>query len=431
MTDDKLSSKLTQNLLEILNDEEYYDVTIEKNDGILEHVKLPNISPEIFQIILSYIYRGKISLEECDTSDIIKILSAACILSLQELVVYLQSFLIENKTKWMEENFGLIYQTSFENNSYLELQKYCTDLISKEPTKIFKSLNFSSIPEKLLISIIQNDYLQMNEVQIWERVIKWGLAKNPELPSDFTNYSKNDIKILKNTLQQCIPFIRFYNLSSKEFTDNVLPYRKLLPKELYEDLLKTFLNLLDTNSKPNDKSRPRLNNDELSHLPETIDNENTKKQPQLYSESTSSSRYLEQPDEQPDKETAWGSWGPKNSQQSDEESAWDSWKPKNSQQPDEETAWGSWGPKNSQQPDGGSNRKINEASTCGSREPKNFQRPDGGSNRHRPRNSQRPDGGSNRHRPRNSQQFDGGSNRRGGYGRNGPRYSQQPDDEWW
>ncbi|POG72823.1 BTB/POZ protein [Rhizophagus irregularis DAOM 181602=DAOM 197198] len=213
MTDDKLSSKLTQNLLEILNDEEYYDVTIEvgndpyikifrahmvilyyrspylkrilstnkkKNDGILEHVKLPNISPEIFQIILSYIYRGKISLEECDTSDIIKILSAACILSLQELVVYLQSFLIENKTKWMEENFGLIYQTSFENNSYLELQKYCTDLISKEPTKIFKSLNFSSIPEKLLISIIQNDYLQMNEVQIWERVIKWGLAKNPE-----------------------------------------------------------------------------------------------------------------------------------------------------------------------------------------------------------------------------------------------------------
>ncbi|PKK76402.1 hypothetical protein RhiirC2_734378 [Rhizophagus irregularis] len=248
----------------------------------------------------------------------------------------------------------------------------------------------------------------MNEVQIWERVIKWGLAKNPELPSDFTNYSKNDIKILKNTLQQCIPFIRFYNLSSKEFTDNVLPYRKLLPKELYEDLLKTFLNLLDTNSKPNDKSRPRLNNDELSHLPETIDNENTKKRPQSYLESTSSS------DEQPDEETAWSSWGPKNSQQSDEESA-----------------WGSWEPKNSQQPDGGSNRKINEASTCGSRGPKNSQRPDGGSNRHRPRNSQRPDGGSNRHRPRNSQQFDGGSNRRGGYGRNGPRYSQQPDDEWW
>jgi hypothetical protein len=78
-------SKLSQNLLEILNDEEYYDMTIEvgndpyvkifrshmvilyyrssylrrilstnkkKNDGTLTHIKLPNVSPEIFQIIL-------------------------------------------------------------------------------------------------------------------------------------------------------------------------------------------------------------------------------------------------------------------------------------------------------------------------------------------------------------------------------------------
>ncbi|GBC27901.2 carbohydrate-binding module family 13 protein [Rhizophagus irregularis DAOM 181602=DAOM 197198] len=62
MDDNKLLPKLSQNLLEILNDEEYYDITIEvgndpyKNDGTLVHIKLPNISPEIFQIILRYIY---------------------------------------------------------------------------------------------------------------------------------------------------------------------------------------------------------------------------------------------------------------------------------------------------------------------------------------------------------------------------------------
>ena len=77
--------KLSQNYIEILNDDEYYDVTLEvgkdpnvkvfrahmiilcyrspflrrtlasnkKNDnGVLSHIKLPNISPEIFQIIL-------------------------------------------------------------------------------------------------------------------------------------------------------------------------------------------------------------------------------------------------------------------------------------------------------------------------------------------------------------------------------------------
>ena len=89
MTVDKLLPKLSQNLLEILNDEEYYDITIEvgddpyikifrahmvilyyrspylrrilstlkkKNDGTLAHIKLPNVLPEIFQIILRLVY---------------------------------------------------------------------------------------------------------------------------------------------------------------------------------------------------------------------------------------------------------------------------------------------------------------------------------------------------------------------------------------
>ncbi|CAI2166565.1 3556_t:CDS:2 [Funneliformis geosporum] len=86
MVDNKLLPKLLQNLLDILDDDEYYDVTIEvgedpyvkifrahivilyyrspclrrilssnekKDDGSLTHIKLPNIDPEVFQIILS------------------------------------------------------------------------------------------------------------------------------------------------------------------------------------------------------------------------------------------------------------------------------------------------------------------------------------------------------------------------------------------
>ena len=87
MADDKFLPKLSKNLLEILDDNEYYDITIEvgndpyvkvfrahmvilhyrspylqrilstnkkKNDGTLTHIKLPNILPEIFQIILRH-----------------------------------------------------------------------------------------------------------------------------------------------------------------------------------------------------------------------------------------------------------------------------------------------------------------------------------------------------------------------------------------
>ncbi|PKC54106.1 hypothetical protein RhiirA1_542990 [Rhizophagus irregularis] len=185
---------------------------------------------------------------------------AASELNLQELVIYTQSFLINYKADWMEQNFSLVYQTSFENDSFLELQKFCTDLMSKNPDKIFKSLDFSSIPEKILISLIQIDDLKMNEIKVWENVLnvlKWGLAQNPELSSDPSNYSKDDFNSLKNTLQQCIPFIRFYNLTSKEFSDNILPYKEILPEELFTDLLRNFLNL-HPDSKVNHKSKPRI-----------------------------------------------------------------------------------------------------------------------------------------------------------------------------
>ena len=93
-------------------------------------------------------------MEEYDILDLVKILEAANEFSLQEFIDYLQSFLIENKSDGIEQNFTLIYQTSFKHDSFLKLQKFCTDLISKEPEKIFNSPDFTSISEKSLISLI-------------------------------------------------------------------------------------------------------------------------------------------------------------------------------------------------------------------------------------------------------------------------------------
>ncbi|GBB87381.1 hypothetical protein RclHR1_13840002 [Rhizophagus clarus] len=286
MYDDKFLPQLSQNLLEILEDNEFYDTTIEvgndpyvktfrahmvilnyrssylrrilstyvnkkKNDGILAHIKLPNIQPEIFQMVLRYIYGGRLSLEEYDTSDIIKILVASSELNLQELITHLQSFLIENKKNWMEQNFNLIYKTSFENNSFIELQNFCTELMSKEPEKIFYSNDFNSLSENCLISLIQHDEIKTNVIQVWEQVLKWGIAQNPELPSETSSYSKDDFITLKNTLQQLIPFVNFFNLTSKEYMDKVHPYKKIIPKDLRENLFRHFMDQSSNDPEPN------------------------------------------------------------------------------------------------------------------------------------------------------------------------------------
>ena len=107
----------------------------------------------------------------------------------------------------------------------------------------------------------------MSDVQGWDHVLKWGLAQNPELPDDPTSFSKENFNTLKNTLRPCIPYIKFYNLTSSEFSDKVLPYKKILPKELYEDLLKYFLN---SNSYSIKKSEVRENEYYLKNIDSEI-----------------------------------------------------------------------------------------------------------------------------------------------------------------
>jgi hypothetical protein len=81
----------------------------------------------------------------------------------------------------------------------------------------------------------------MKEIEVWEYVLKWGLTQNPTLILDPVTWTDDDFKAMKITLQNCLPLIRFFCLSSKEFLYKVRPYQKLLNNQLYEDLLKFYL----------------------------------------------------------------------------------------------------------------------------------------------------------------------------------------------
>ncbi|EXX62524.1 uncharacterized protein OCT59_025431 [Rhizophagus irregularis] len=283
-------SKLSKNYIELLDDDEYYDITIEvgedpivkifrahmiilcyrspylrrilasnKNqnkENTLSHIKLPKISPEVFQIILKYIYGGTLLLNEQDTLEIFEILIAAEELFLQELVDYLQKYFIENKSEWMEQHFELIHRTSFQSNSLLELQQFCTNFMANSPEKIFKSFDFTSLPEKSLVQLIKRDDLQMKEIEVWEYVLKWGLAQNPTLHPNPNTWSDDNFKTMENTLRHFLSLIRFFSLSSKEFLEKVRPYKSLLKRQFYEDLLNSHL---DPNSEPNDNILPPRN----------------------------------------------------------------------------------------------------------------------------------------------------------------------------
>jgi hypothetical protein len=95
----------------------------------------------------------------------------------------------------------------------------------------------------------------MKEVEVWEHVIKWGLAQNPTLLPDPDTWSNEDFKTMENTLKHCLPLVRFFSLSSKNFLQKVRPYKNLLERQLYENLLNSHL---DPDSEPIDNiSLPR------------------------------------------------------------------------------------------------------------------------------------------------------------------------------
>src|SRR6266498_3328735 len=205
----------------------------------------------IFNFFLyRYIYGGILSLNGQDTLDFFKVLAAADKLHLQELVDYLQKYLIEYNIEWMEQNFEFTQKISSQSINLFELQEFCTNLIVQSPEKILKSFDFTSLSEKFLISIIKRDDLQMDEIEVWEHVLKWGLGQNPTLIPDPKTWSDDDFKTMKNTLQNCLSSIRFFCLSSsREFSQKVRPYQKLLGQQLYEDLLNFYL---DPSSVPTD-----------------------------------------------------------------------------------------------------------------------------------------------------------------------------------
>ncbi|GBC11612.2 BTB/POZ protein [Rhizophagus irregularis DAOM 181602=DAOM 197198] len=223
------------NYIELLKDDEYHDITIEvgedpnvklfrahknilcyrspylrqilssnkENNNVLTRIKLPNVLPEIFQTILEYIYG--------------------------------------DKPEWIEQNFGLTHQISSKSNNLLELQEYCSNIMAQYPEKIFNSFDFILLSEDSLVSLIKRDDLQMKEIEVWEQVVKWGLARNPTIAPDPKTWSDNDFETMKNTLQNCLPLIRFFSLSSKEFSQKVRPYQKLLDQQQYEELLSSYL----------------------------------------------------------------------------------------------------------------------------------------------------------------------------------------------
>ncbi|CAG8499920.1 1110_t:CDS:2 [Ambispora gerdemannii] len=209
-------------------------------DGSIKFKKT-DISPAVFSVILNYLYGGKISLDQYSASLILEMLVAADEFNLEDIFEHIQKYLINNRRAWLQQNLAHAHRIALEHSSFNKLQTFCMDILLKEPEKVFQSKDFGLLREEILLRLLEIDEIRMEEFDIWNLVIDWGRIHNPNLPDDVADWSDEQSEAMKNTLARALPLIRYFEISSEQFSEFVLPYQQILPNHLAHSIIRYHL----------------------------------------------------------------------------------------------------------------------------------------------------------------------------------------------
>ncbi|KAG9306461.1 hypothetical protein G9A89_003571 [Geosiphon pyriformis] len=203
----------------------------------------PNISPQMFEMILRYLYSGEISLKEYGVPIILELLVAADELIMEDLISHLEDYLIKQHEEELKENFFTLRETSNRHESFKKLQDFFTNITARNPAAIFNSKEFTNLNKSALASILCRDDLNLEESQIWEKIIEWGVAKSGSniKAEEILNWTNENFEAFKESIEELLPLIRFFHISSTVFYHKVKPFGRILPKTLYQDLLHHYL----------------------------------------------------------------------------------------------------------------------------------------------------------------------------------------------
>src|SRR5256886_3571064 len=183
-----------------------------------------------------FIYCGNIELKNLQGPDVLKLLIAVDELNIQQLISHIQEFLIEHQTEFLHQNPAGILETVYQHETFTDLWSFCLEKICEEPKILFDSDKFINLKAPLLELLPKRDDLSVDEIEIWENLLKWGVA-HQNMKSDPTKCSKEDITKIERELYKFIPLIRFYDIEPTDFFYKVYCYKDILPQDLIHDLL--------------------------------------------------------------------------------------------------------------------------------------------------------------------------------------------------
>ncbi|GBB89892.1 hypothetical protein RclHR1_16720004 [Rhizophagus clarus] len=209
-----------------------------KENGIFTFKK-PNISPEIMELILKYLYTGLVNFDKQNGTKVLKLLMASDELNLQKLSDYVQTYLIDNQAEYLKNEPVDVLQIVFQYEGCEDLRKFCLDTICKNPKILFESPKFTSLNKDLIILFLKSNELEMEEIEIWELILKWALERmsTQHNVDNLSQWTSSNFEELEKILHDLIPHIRWFQIPAKVFWRKVNRYEPIFPKQLYKDII--------------------------------------------------------------------------------------------------------------------------------------------------------------------------------------------------
>ena len=181
-------------------------------------------------------YYGSVDFTKLQSREILNLLLSSDELGLQPLVTYTQDTLIENHSDFIIKNIIEIIELIYQKKSFDNLWVFCLQEICDNSDHLFKSTKFLSFNPSILEIILKRDDCFVNEIIVWENLLKWACGQNPVIQQDINKWSKNEFTVMERRLSRFIPSIRFYHISSEDFLLKIYPFKELLPNDLINNI---------------------------------------------------------------------------------------------------------------------------------------------------------------------------------------------------
>ena len=159
--------------------------------------------------------------------DVLQLLISVDELDIQPLISHIKEFLVECQTEFLHQNPTGILETVYQHETFTDLWNFCLEEICKDPKILFNSDKFINLKTPLLELLLKRDDLDMDEIEIWESLLKWCFAQQ-NVNNDPANWNRDDITKVERSLHRFIPLIRFYDIGPTDFFYNVYKYYILI-----------------------------------------------------------------------------------------------------------------------------------------------------------------------------------------------------------